>query len=43
MHQIPDVCTVIGMHPCRADQAGGFQLKHFGTKTIQILNQPLEM
>lgn len=39
MRETPDVCTVTGMHLYRADQAGGFQPKYFGTKAIQILNQ----
>lgn len=43
MHEIPAATTVIDMHLCRANQAGDFQLKNFGTKTIQILNQLLEM
>jgi hypothetical protein len=33
---------MIGMHWC-ADQAGSFQLNHFGTKKDQILDQLLEI
>jgi hypothetical protein len=43
IHEIPGACPVVGMHFCYTNQAGSFQLKHFGNKKTQTLNELLDL